>query len=221
MVLYMQCPYCGSIEIVNDKGMFVCTSCATVIDYEAVPAIRDLMEIRDREITRIDFDREIAKRIAEQLAGKKIIGFGRKRADIYRYIAALYSKDINAVSETSWKIYRRAVEIMRSSGLDISKAYDDYRVQMVRNQINKIGARLGISDKDIDKIYELAIRNRDLWSGRKSDVIASVFTIIYCEKHGMKSCFEKADEIMSRRAKRLAHALKTVVKKRLSKALPS
>jgi len=159
MVLYMQCPYCGSIEIVNDHGTFVCTSCATVIDYEAVPAIRDLMEIRDREITRTDFDREIAKRIAEQLAGKKIIGFGKKRADIYRYIAALYSKDIDAVSKTSWKIYRRAVEIMRSSGLDISKAYDDYRVQMVRNQINKIGARLGISNKDIDKIYELAIRN--------------------------------------------------------------
>jgi transcription initiation factor TFIIIB Brf1 subunit/transcription initiation factor TFIIB len=217
----MQCPYCGSIEIVNDRGMFICASCATVIDYEAVPAIRDLMEIRDREITRIDFDREIAKRIAERLAGKKIIGFGRKRADIYRYIAALYSKDIDAISRTSWRIYRRAFEIMRHSGLDVSKTYDDYRVEMIRYQIHRIGARLGISDRDIDKICELAIRNRDLWSGRKSSVIASIFTIIYCEEQGMKSCVEKADEIMSRRAKRLAHALKTVVEKRLSKALHS
>lgn len=169
-----RCPYCDVTLVLDSETMeWVCPMCGTVYDYEMVPPIGQ----SSRLVARRRLDPEVV-RLAEEIFGSEIpaeLKRMRKRR-LERLIRTLDSLIKRREYDVDWEAIREAVEVARTSGLEVS--FSEIRAAQVLKSIATLVESCcpGVS---ADDVYAFAARHRDLWSGRKPDTIATVFTYLF------------------------------------------
>ena len=174
-----KCPYCGEHLILDSETMeYVCPACGTVFGYEMLPSF-DQAAYVERYSTKRRLDSEV-ERLAEELflgiVPRELRKMGRERATrVVKTLEALVKKRMYAID---WSVVREAMEVAKRYGIKVDLS--SVRSEQVLNTIKTLvkAHNLGI---DPEKIYLFTVKHRDLWSGRKPETIAVVFTYLYAK----------------------------------------
>lgn len=172
------CPYCGTRLILDNETLaWVCPMCGTVYDYEILPPFISSSDlgtycygVLNKEV--VDYAEELFR---EEVLPELSRLDKRKSERVSGILESLVKKREYSVS---WSTIREAAEIARSRNLNVRPS--EIRSGQVLNYIRSLveSCDLGVS---AEEIYAFAARYRDLWSGRRPETIASVFTYLYAK----------------------------------------
>ncbi|MEM1693977.1 MAG: TFIIB-type zinc ribbon-containing protein [Ignisphaera sp.] len=176
-----KCPYCGESLILDSENMeYVCPACGTVVGYEMLPSFDQSVYMYP--IVRRRLDSEVL-RLAEELFYGTIPGELKrmKRDKATRVVKALEALVKKRIYTIDWRVVREAIEVARRYGVKVDLS--SVRSQQILNTIKSLVENHNI-DLDPQEVYLFAVKHRDLWSGRKPETIAAVFTYLYARKLG-------------------------------------
>jgi len=173
-----ECPYCGGQLIQDSETMaYVCPFCATVFDYVMLPSVKQSTYIE--KTTRYRFDNKTEQLIEELFYGTIPRELRRMRKDnamrIMKTLEALVKKRLNNVD---WNTVRKAIELAKKYriNIDLSSIRSEQVLNSIKNLIETHNLNI-----DAEKIYLFTIKHRDLWSGRRPENIATIFTYLYAK----------------------------------------
>lgn len=202
-----RCPYCNVALILDSEHLeWVCPMCGTVYGYEMLSPFMQSSAWEHRHRRRIDPRViETAEEMFEREVLHELKKLGKRRAE--RIVRALESIVKKRTYDVDWGAVREAIEFARSSGLDIKLS--ELRSEQILRSIRSLveSCNLGVSAEDI---YAFATKHRDLWSGRKPETIATVFTYLYLKLKVKVS----ADIPMKQNTKKLAKIFERVLVER-------
>ncbi|MEM4843975.1 MAG: TFIIB-type zinc ribbon-containing protein [Ignisphaera sp.] len=174
-----KCPYCGEQLILDSETMeYVCPVCGTVFGYEMLPSFEQLTyaEIYSAR-RRLDSEVEqLAEEIFYGTVPKELKKMRKDKATrIVKTLEAIVKKRIYSID---WSIVREAMKIAKRYGINVDLS--SIRSEQVLNTIKTLVKtyNLGV---DPEKIYLFTVKHKDLWSGRKPETIAIVFTYLYAK----------------------------------------
>lgn len=178
-----RCPYCGTPVILDyTTHEYVCPNCGTVFGYEMLPSYAQMKEYVSIPQVRVDGD--VIRRAYEMFNAEVVKELRKIRKDkveeVYHALESLVKKRDFRVS---WDAIRKALEIARKCNLEID--LEELRNREVYENIKLFVATIEGVNIDPEEVMKLAMKYRNLWSGRKPDTIATVFTLIYAKMKGV------------------------------------
>ncbi|MEM1694348.1 MAG: TFIIB-type zinc ribbon-containing protein [Ignisphaera sp.] len=173
-----ECPYCGGQLILDSETMaYVCPFCGTVFDYVMLPSIKQSTYI---EITtRYRFDNKTEQLVEELFYGTIPKELRRMRKDkVMRIMKTLEALAKKRLDNVDWDIVRKAIELAKKYRINID--FSSIRSEQVLNNIKNLVKTYNLNI-DAEKVYLFTIKHRDLWSGRRPEIIATIFTYLYAK----------------------------------------
>jgi hypothetical protein len=186
---------------------YVCPVCGVVYEYEMVPSYVHLTHVAplERESTAGKLDIEVVER-AKVLFGEKV---ARELAKLDRVQAEEILTALEVIVSrrnysVSWKAIRKAVDIAAKHKLKVN--FEAVRERRVKEEIERF-VRENQIQVDPREVWYFAVRNKNLWAGRKAATLAKVFTYLYCKRKGIDININIPSRIL-----KLAEALNKVIR---------
>ena len=178
MYKLLKCPICGSLAIVDSvTSEFVCPNCGLVLERIYVPSytqLRHTAPIHHQSSVNVPPELiEKAKEILGEKALSDIKKLGKNAQEIVDALEYIVSK---RKLKIPWSALRKAYELAEKH--TVPTHVDELRTSLVKEEIESLIEKYKLSISPYE-VLEFALKNRNIWSGRKAKTVAYVFLYLY------------------------------------------
>lgn len=155
---------------------YVCPVCGVVVGYEMIPSFTHSTHV-ERFSTKRRLDDDVIE-LAEEIFSEDVLKeLRRLRKNRYEYLLQVLDAVIRKNDYSiDWSVLRKAMEVAKSCGVKVN--ISEIRSEQVLSAITSVVSTY-CPDVSAEDVYLFATKHKDLWSGRKPETVALVFTYLY------------------------------------------